>query len=160
MDVFLQPWPWWISGPLIGLTVPLLYVLAGKAFGISTSLQQIGAMCAPNSRFEYLRNHDRSGHLWTIIFVVGIALGAMLANRFLTREPVVLLPDQFRSPGGAVKLLIGGFLVGFGARYAGGCTSGHSITGIANLNWPSLLATVCFFAGGLAVTWGLGRVLF
>ena len=60
MEWFMQPWPWWISGILIGLTVPLLYLLAGKAFGISTSLQQIGAMCAPNSKFEYLRKHDRT----------------------------------------------------------------------------------------------------
>jgi uncharacterized membrane protein YedE/YeeE len=59
---------------------------------------------------------------------------------------------------GAVKLLVGGFLVGFGTRYAGGCTSGHSLTGISNLNWPSLVATIFFFVGGLAVTWGLGNL--
>jgi uncharacterized membrane protein YedE/YeeE len=160
MEWFMQPWPWWFSGILIGLTVPLLYILAGKAFGISTSLQEIGAMCSPNSRFEYLSNFDRTGNLWTLIFVVGIAIGAFIANRFLSREPVQLLPATFDSPAGAAKLLFGGFLIGFGTRYAGGCTSGHSITGIANLNWPSLLATICFFAGGLAVTWGLGSFLF
>ena len=160
MEWFMKPWPWWISGILIGLTVPLLYLLAGKAFGISTSLQQIGAMCAPNSKFEYLRKHDRSSNLWTLLFVVGIALGAFVASRFLTAEPVSLLPDTFKSPAGAAKLLVGGFLIGFGTRYAGGCTSGHSITGISNLNWPSLVATICFFAGGLAVTWGLGTLLF
>ena len=66
MEWIMQPWPWWISGILIGLTVPLLYVLAGKAFGISTSLQQIGAMCAANSRIEYLSKFDRKGHLWTV----------------------------------------------------------------------------------------------
>ena len=160
MEWILQPWPWWISGILIGLTVPLLYVLAGKAFGISTSLQQIGAMCAPHSRFEYLSKYDRQGHLWTMVFVVGIAIGGSVATRFLSSEPVQLLPDSFRSASGAMKLLFGGFLIGFGTRYAGGCTSGHSVTGIANLNWPSLVATICFFAGGLAVTWGLGNLLF
>lgn len=160
MEHIMQPWPWWVSGTLIGLTVPLLYLLAGKAFGISTSLQQIGAMCTPNSRFDYLRKHDLAGHLWTVVFVVGIALGAFLASHFLTATPVQLLPSMFDSPAGAAKLLVGGFLIGFGTRYAGGCTSGHSITGIANLNWPSLLATICFFAGGLAVTWGLGSLLF
>ena len=118
MDWFMQPWPWWISGILIGLTVPLLYLLAGKAFGISTSLQQIGAMCAPNSKYEYLRKHDRTGNLWTLVFVIGIALGAFVANRFLTAEPVSLLPDMFKSPAGAAKLLFGGFLIGFGTRYA------------------------------------------
>lgn len=160
MEWFVQPWPWWISGILIGLTVPLLYVLAGKAFGISTSLQEFGAVCAANSRLEYLSTFDRKGNLWLLFFAFGIALGGFIANRFLCAEPVQLLPDSFASPSGATKLLFGGFLIGFGTRYAGGCTSGHSITGIANLNWPSLLATICFFAGGLAVTWGLGGFLF
>jgi len=160
MEWIMQPWPWWISGTLIGLTVPLLYILAGKAFGISTSLQEIGAICAPHSRFEYLSKFDRIGHLWTLIFIVGIALGAYIATRFLSAQPAPLLPESFTNTSGAIKLLIGGFLVGFGTRYAGGCTSGHSITGIANLNWPSLVATACFFAGGLAVTWGLGSFLF
>jgi uncharacterized membrane protein YedE/YeeE len=160
MNSIMQPWPWWVSGTLIGLTVPLLYILAGKAFGISTSLQQIGAMCAPHSKLDYLRKHDRAGHLWTLIFAIGIAIGAFVASHFLSAEPASLLPDAFKSPAGAAKLLLGGFLIGFGTRYAGGCTSGHSITGIANLNWPSLLATICFFAGGLAVTWGLGTLLF
>ncbi|HMO84493.1 MAG TPA: YeeE/YedE thiosulfate transporter family protein [Lacipirellulaceae bacterium] len=160
MQWIMQPWPWWVSGVLIGLTVPLLYLLAGKAFGISTSLQQIGAMCAPHSRLDYLRKHDRQAHLWTLVFVLGIVLGSGLAARVLSAQPPQLLPDSFATPTGALKLLIGGMLIGFGTRYAGGCTSGHSITGISNLNWPSLAATACFFAGGLAVTWGLGRLLF
>ncbi|MCA9200871.1 MAG: YeeE/YedE family protein, partial [Planctomycetales bacterium] len=75
-------------------------------------------------------------------------------------QPIEFLPNAFHGTTGAVKLLVGGFLIGFGARYAGGCTSGHSITGIANLNMPSLIATICFFAGGLGVTWGLGSWLF
>jgi uncharacterized membrane protein YedE/YeeE len=160
MDSLLAPWPWWVSGLLIGLTVPLLYLLAGKWFGISTSLQQMGAMCAPHSPLDYLRQHDRLAHRWTLFFVAGIALGGYLGAHWLSAEPIRFLPDSFQSTSGVLKLLGGGFLVGFGARYAGGCTSGHSITGIANLNWVSLLATVCFFAGGLAVTWGLGRLLF
>jgi uncharacterized protein len=160
MEWIMQPWPWWVSGTLIGLTVPLLYVLAGRAFGVSTSLQQIGAMCAPHSGFEYLKKHDRKSHFWTLIFVIGIAIGGGIGNRLLSAEPAQLLPAMFMSPSGAIKLLAGGFLVGFGTRYAGGCTSGHSITGIANLNWPSLVATMCFFAGGLAVTWELGSLLF
>ncbi len=160
MEWITQPWPWWVSGILIGLTVPLLYLLAGKAFGISTSFQQVGAMCAPNSQFEYLNKFDRIGNMWTLMFVVGIAIGGFVATRFLSEEPVRLLPESFSSVSGAIKLLFGGFLIGSGTRYAGGCTSGHSITGIANLNWPSLLATICFFAGGLAVTWGIGNLLF
>lgn len=160
MTWIMQPWPWWLSGILIGLTVPLLYLLAGKAFGISTSLQQIGAICAPQSRFEYLSKFDRKGHLWLVVFVLGIVAGAFVANHWLSAVPAQLLPAEFAGVAGAVKLLVGGFLVGFGTRYAGGCTSGHSLTGISNLNWPSLVATIFFFVGGLAVTWGLGNLIF
>ncbi|MCA9130571.1 MAG: YeeE/YedE family protein [Planctomycetales bacterium] len=160
LDVMAQPWPWWISGILIGLTVPLLYILAGKAFGISTSLQEIGALCAPNSKLEYLRKFDRRSNLWTLVFVLGIVLGGMVASRLLSNEPISLLPPEFSSVAGAIQLLLGGFLVGFGTRYAGGCTSGHSLTGISNLNLPSLVATIFFFVGGLTVTWGFGHLLF
>ena len=160
MDLMIQPWPWWVSGILIGLTVPLLYVLVGKAFGISTSFQEVGSLCAPHSKWDYLSKFDRAGNFWTLVFVAGIALGGLVANRFLTSQPVEFLPAEFFTGVGALKLLIGGFLVGFGTRYAGGCTSGHSITGISNFNWPSLVATLCFFAGGLAVTWGLGSLIF
>lgn len=160
MNWIMEPWPWWLSGILIGLTVPLLYILAGKAFGISTSLQQAGAMCAPNSKLEYLSKHDRQANLWTIVFAVGIGLGSLVGTQLLSNSPAEFLPESFYSMEGAVKLLVGGFLIGFGTRYAGGCTSGHSITGISNLNWPSLVATIFFFVGGLAVTWGLGFLIF
>ena len=160
MAWLMQPWPWWLSGILIGLTVPLLFLLAGKAFGISTSLQEIGAVCVPHSKLEYLSKFDRQANFWTIVFVLGIAIGAFIATRFLSDDPKAFLPPSFSSQSGAIKLLLGGFLIGFGTRYAGGCTSGHSITGISNFNWPSLLATICFFAGGLAVTWGLGSLIF
>ncbi len=160
MNWIIQPWPWWVSGILIGLTVPLLFVLAGKAFGISTSLQEAGALCFPNSKLEYLSKFDRKGHLWTLVFVLGIGIGSFIANWFLSAQPAEFLPETFATPSGAIKLLAGGFLIGFGTRYAGGCTSGHSITGISNLNWPSLVATIFFFIGGLAVTWGFGNWIF
>lgn len=162
MDLILQPWPWWISGILIGLTVPLLYFLTGQGFGISTSLQQVGAMCNPHSRLDYFRSYDRRKGLWTLLFAVGIVGGGFLATRFLSAEPVQFLPQHyFTNPlAGGLQLFVGGILIGFGTRYAGGCTSGHAITGIANLNWPSLVATIFFFVGGLSVTWGLGWWLF
>jgi len=160
MDWIMQPWPWWFSGILIGLTVPLLFVLSGQAFGISTSFQQIGSMCTPGSKASYLRDYDRRGGLWTLVFVAGIAFGGFVAAHLLSSTPVEFLPASFNSVSGAVRLAIGGFLIGFGTRYAGGCTSGHAITGISNLNWPSLVATIFFFVGGLAVTWGLGGWIF
>lgn len=159
MDFILEPWPWWFSGILIGLTVPLLFLLAGKAFGISTSFQQIGAMCAPGN-FDYLKNHKWRSGIWTLVFVGGIVLGSFIATRFLSSNPIEFLPETYHSIGGAIRLITGGFLVGFGTRYAGGCTSGHAITGIANLNWPSLVATIFFFVGGLSITWGLGNLIF
>ncbi len=159
-DFILQPWPWWLAGPLIGLTVPTLYLLAGKGFGISTSFQQLGAMCSPHSRFAYLKNYDRRKGAWTLIFAVGISIGAFIGSHWLSAEPIEFLPAKFYSVWGAIKLFIGGTLIGFGARYAGGCTSGHAITGIANLNLPSFIATLSFFVGGLSVTWGLHHILF
>ena len=152
-DFLLQPWPWWFSGPLIGLTVPLLYLLAGKGFGISTSFQQIGALCSPRSKLDYLKNYDRRQGTWTLVFALGIVIGGFIGSQWLSAEPIEFLPAKFYSIGGAIKLFIGGTLVGFGARYAGGCTSGHAITGIANWNFPSVVATIFFFVGGLGVTW-------
>lgn len=160
MEFLMQPWPWWLSGVLVGLTVPLLYLLAGKGFGISTSLQQIGAMCCSGSKLSYFRDYDQRKGLWTLMFVMGIVGGGFIATQYLSSTPVEFLPDSYLSLPGAIRLLVGGVLIGFGTRYAGGCTSGHAITGIANLNWPSLVATIFFFVGGLAVTWGLGRFLF
>lgn len=160
MDIILQPWPWWISGILIGLTVPLLYFLAGQGFGISTSLQQIGAMCSPNSKLSYFSKFDRAKGLWTLMFALGIAGGGLIASQFLSSSPVEFLPESFMTVGGGIRLFVGGILIGFGTRYAGGCTSGHAITGIANLNWPSLVATIFFFVGGLAITWGIGNLIF
>ncbi len=159
IDFIMQPWPWWFSGILIGLTVPMLFLLAGKAFGISTSFQEIGAMCAPG-KLEYLTRHKWRSGIWTVVFALGIMVGSFIAVQFLSSDPVEFLPISFVSAGGAIRLLIGGVLIGFGTRYAGGCTSGHAITGISNLSWPSLVATIFFFVGGLAVTWGLGNWIF
>ena len=160
MDFLMQPWPWWFSGILIGLTVPLLYLLTGQGFGISTSFQQIGAMCSPQSKLPYFCDFNKRKGMWTLMFVAGIAIGGFVANQFLSATPIEFIPASFNSLGGAIRFLIGGILIGFGTRYAGGCTSGHAITGIANLNWPSLVATIFFFVGGLAVTWGLGNFIF
>jgi uncharacterized membrane protein YedE/YeeE len=160
IDFIMQPWPWWFSGILIGLTVPLLYFLAGQGFGISTSLQQVGAICSPGSKLPYFANYNKRKGMWTLFFVAGITIGGFIATFYLSEKPIEFLPDSYMNLGGALRLLIGGFLIGFGTRYAGGCTSGHAITGIANLNWPSLVATIFFFVGGLAVTWGLGSLIF
>jgi uncharacterized membrane protein YedE/YeeE len=167
-----QPWPWYIAGPLIGLMVPLLLLLGNKSFGVSSSLRHIVAACLPGKIpfFQY----DWKKEAWNLLFVSGIVLGAVLAVSFFKNPaPVQLnsrLVDQLHRYGvtdfsglmpqdlfswknllsfrGFMLTVAGGFLVGFGTRYAGGCTSGHSIMGLSTLQWPSLVATICFMTGG------------
>jgi len=159
MNLLAQPWPWWISGPLLGLTVPALLLLVGKPFGASSSLRHLGSLCSPGTRIAYLRSNNWRGEAWNLFFVAGIVIGAALAARFWLRQPLPLLPATYHSAGGILLLFFGGLLIGFGTRYADGCTSGHTIMGIANWNWPSLVATVFFFIGGLLLVW-LIRPLF
>jgi uncharacterized membrane protein YedE/YeeE len=177
MDFLKQPWPWYIAGPLIGLVVPALLFAGNKAFGISSSLRHICAICFPAniSFFKY----DWKKETWNLFFVAGIILGGLIATQFMNGQHAVqinpathtllknegikdfsgLLPHDIFSfqslltTRGIVFIVIGGFLVGFGTRYAGGCTSGHAIMGISTLQWPSLIATICFMAGGFFMTW-------
>ena len=170
-----QPWPWYVAGPLIGLMVPILLLIGNKAFGISSSLRHICAACFPAnvSFFKY----DWKKESWNLFFVAGILFGGILAAGYLMDGSAVNLhpdltaelatfgihrfgnmvpPDLFNwstlfSVKGFVLMVVGGFLVGFGTRYAGGCTSGHAIMGLSNLQWPSLVATICFMAGGFIV---------
>lgn len=171
-----QPWPWYVAGPLIGLTVPTLLLMGNKSFGISSSLRHICAACIPAGIpfFEY----DWKKESWNLFFVAGVTLGGLLATQLLANPNTIvispntvaalrmlgirdftgLLPaDLFTaatvlSINGLVLFGLGGFLVGFGTRWAGGCTSGHAITGLANGQWPSLVATVCFLIGGFVMT--------
>lgn len=152
MDWLFQPWPWYVSGPLIGLMVPALLLLSGKSFGVSTSFQHLGAMCTPRSNLAYLKNYNWQSNGWRLFFVGGILLGAFIGSTWLSSNPVQFLPDHYYSLGGVLTLVVGGLLVGFGTRYAGGCTSGHSIMGLSNLSWISLVATISFFIGGLLMT--------
>jgi uncharacterized membrane protein YedE/YeeE len=173
MIAFLsKPWPWWVAGPLIGLTVPLLLILGNKTFGVSSSLRHICAAIFP-SRIPFF-SYQWKREAWNLFFVVGILGGGFIAaNIFHDPNPVRLNPalvSSLRDQGvhdysglmptdlfkwsalftlkGFFLMIVGGFMVGFGTRYAGGCTSGHSISGLANLQWPSLVATICFMAGG------------
>jgi uncharacterized membrane protein YedE/YeeE len=167
-----QPWPWYVAGPLIGLTVPVLLIIGNKAFGISSSLRHVCAACFPaNVKFF---KYDWKKEVWNLFFVAGIFLGAMIVAGFLSStEPVQinanlakdlaaygitdysgLVPKQLftweslLSLRGIIMIVGGGFLVGFGTRYAGGCTSGHAIMGLSTLQFPSLVATCCFMIGG------------
>lgn len=154
LEWLLEPWPWYISGPLIGLTVPLLLLLTGKNLGISSSLRHIGAACMPNSKLPYLsKNYNWRNHIRSLVFVGGVVIGGFIGTFLLSTEPVALLPEFYGSAVGVLVLFAGGILIGFGTRYAGGCTSGHTIMGLSSLNISSLVATIFFFVGGLISTW-------
>lgn len=159
-DALTGTWSPWVSGVLIGLMVPALYLVVGRRFGISSSLRHIGAICAPRAKSDYLRLHNWRDHTWSLVFVGGIITGSFMAANFLTAVPLPVLPEAASTPGGLVRLGFGGVLVGFGTRYAGGCTSGHTISGISNLNPASMVASAAFFAGGLIATWGLTFLIF
>lgn len=167
-----QPWPWYVAGPIAGLTVPALLILGNKSFGISSSLRHICAACLPANISFFKYNWKKE--IWNLVFVLGIFIGAVVAANFLSDPHAVsvqadlqnelagygitdftnLVPFEiFNWPSlftlkGFLLMVVGGFLVGFGTRYAGGCTSGHAIMGLSTLQWPSLVATCCFMAGG------------
>jgi uncharacterized membrane protein YedE/YeeE len=167
-----QPWPWYVTGPLIGLMVPLLLLLGNKKFGISSSLRHICAVCFPGSIPFFKYNWKKE--VWNLVFAAGIIAGGFLAVNFLSfHQPMKVNPvlvyelsgyhindynslvpselfnwNSLLTIKGFLVIIVGGFLVGFGTRYAGGCTSGHSIMGLSNLQWPSLVATIFFMIGG------------
>lgn len=172
LEIIKQPWPWYFAGPLIGLTVPALLILGNKSFGISSSLRHICAACIP-ANIDFFK-YDWKKELWNLFFVLGIFVGGMIAANFLMNpENIIINPNlktELATYGitdlsklvpmqlmnfanlltwkGFIIMVGGGFLVGFGTRYAGGCTSGHAIMGLSNLQWPSLVATICFMLGG------------
>lgn len=160
MDWLFQPWPWYVSGPLIGLTVPLLLLSAGKQFGISSSLEHLVCTILPKDKQPlFYQKHDWHKYSWNLILVLGVVIGAFIGNQLLSETPTAFLPEDYYSLGGVIKLAIGGLLIGFGTRYANGCTSGHTIMGLSNLQWPSLVATISFFIGGLFTTFVFGKLL-
>lgn len=171
-----QPWPWWIAGPMIGLIVPTLLIAGGKAFGISSSLRHVCAMCVP-ANIPFF-TYDWKKELWNIAFVIGVAIGGFIGHNLLANPDLILVAESTQrdlavlgitdyssimphqiftwenlfTAKGLLFFVIGGFLVGFGTRYAGGCTSGHAIMGISSLQWPSVVATIFFMLGGFLMT--------
>jgi len=176
IELLKQPWPWYIGGPLIGLMVPALLILGNKFFGISSSLRHICAAVIP-AGITYF-NYDWKKEYWNMVFVAGVLAGAFLAAMLLmNNQPMQVNPalakelagygitdyhsmvpkqvfnfNQLFTLKGLLMIVGGGFLVGFGTRYAGGCTSGHSIMGLSNLQLPSLIATACFLTGGFLMS--------
>jgi len=177
MEYLLQPWPWYVSGALIALVMVLL-IYFGKTFGMSSNLRTLCSIGGGGKYCGFFR-FDWKAERWNLVVVLGAIIGGFLAVTYLSDGSVIdlnpktvatlngfgfsdvgagLLPPEIYDLGvlsgwkGWALLITGGFLVGFGARYAGGCTSGHAITGLSNLQVPSLIAVIGFFVGGLIMT--------
>ena len=176
IEFISQPWPWYVAGPLIGLMIPILLIAGNKPFGVSSSMRHLCAATLPKIG-DYFK-YDWKAQMWNILFVAGIVIGGYVgANIIENPNPVDIsndtktllnewgitnfdgyMPSQlfalenFNSSS-FILLVVGGLLVGFGTRYVDGCTSGHSIYGLSQLSWVSLVATIGFFIGGLIASW-------
>jgi uncharacterized membrane protein YedE/YeeE len=185
MEFITQPWPWYVGGPLIAFVLFLTFYF-GQAFGVSKSLETFCTIGGAGKISDYFKV-DLKERKWSLFFVAGIIIGGFISSEFLMQSQEIDLNPKtveelsdlgFANAGGSylpqeifsleslltVKgflILIGaGVLIGFGTRYAGGCTSGHAITGLSSLQFPSLLATIGFFIGGLIMTWFLIPLIF
>jgi uncharacterized membrane protein YedE/YeeE len=171
------PWPWFVVGPLIGAMVPLLLLVGNRMFGVSSSLRHLCAFTVPSGIDYFTYNWKRDG-AWNIAFLAGILSGGLLSAHVIG-VPTPQIADSTRSAlamlgitditglvpasliswqtlmtwRGAMLIIGGGFAVGFGTSWAGGCSSGHAISGLADLQPASLIAVIGFFVGGLAATW-------
>jgi uncharacterized membrane protein YedE/YeeE len=177
LELLSRPWPWYMAGPLIGMMVPALLVIGGKLFGISSTLRTACAIIAPG-KVEFFHFDWRRAGGWNLAFALGILIGGFIGGFVLHSPEAIdisartkvelaalgihdfrgLVPAELFSweslltARGLLLLGVGGFLVGFGAAWAGGCTSGHAIMGLADLQLPSLVAVIGFFVGGLLTT--------
>ncbi|NRR92800.1 YeeE/YedE family protein [Winogradskyella undariae] len=185
MEYISQPWPWYISGPCITIVMFLLLYF-GRTFGMSSNLRTMCAIGGAGKRVDFFK-FDWKSQRWNLVVVLGAIVGGFIAQYVLSNPNPIdlsqntitdlkalgfenagenLLPpelfswDAVLSFKGLSILLIGGILVGFGTRYAGGCTSGHAITGLSSLQLPSLIAVIGFFLGGLIMIHIIFPILF
>ena len=184
MELITQPWSWWFSGMMIS-AVMFLMLYFGKSFGFSSNLRTICAIGGAGKKVKFF-DFDWKTQSWNLVFLVGAVIGGWIAKHYLSDGTPLDLSQStieylkqfgFDSPKGMqplelfswdavftirgfLILAIGGFMVGFGSRYAGGCTSGHAISGLSDLQVPSLIAVVGFFAGGLAMTYLIFPLIF
>lgn len=184
MEFFLQPWPWYISGFLIACTM-LVLLLMGKKFGMSSNLKTFCAVCGAGKASSFFR-FDWKSDRWNLLVVVGAMLGGFVASHYLSNGEMPAISEATKASLTSLNisteneylpkelfsisalsdtktiliLIVGGVLIGFGARYAGGCTSGHAISGLSNLQLPSLIAVIGFFIGGLVMVHLLFPLIF
>lgn len=185
IDFLIQPWSWWFSGIVIA-AIMFILIFFGKSFGFSSNLRTICSASGAGKKVKFF-NFDWKKQIWNLIFLVGAILGGFVASEYMTdgthvvdisentikdlkelgfAAPETIQPAELFSYEslftlkGFLILAFGGLLVGFGARYAGGCTSGHAISGISDLQIPSMIAVVGFFIGGLIMTFGIFPLIF
>ncbi len=185
MEFISQPWPWYVAGPAIAFILFLMFYF-GRSFGVSTNLETFCTIGGAGRFSDYFKT-DWKARTWSLVFVVGIIIGGFVSSQYLMPSQAIDLNPQtvqdlaelgFANAGntylpneifsteslfsikGIGILLVAGLCIGFGTRYAGGCTSGHAITGLSSLQLPSLIATIGFFAGGLLMTWILFPLIF
>lgn len=185
MEWIYDPWPWYVAGPIIAITMVLL-ILFGKSFGVSSNLRAVCSALGAGKFSEFFK-FDWKHQTWNLVFVLGAVLGGFISKHFLIKDfsvdlnPATIqqlelmgfqqfeqgfLPelifgiDALDSWQTWVFLLLGGILVGFGTRYAGGCTSGHAISGLSNLQIPSFIAVIGFFIGGIIMTHFILPIIF
>ncbi|HEA29681.1 MAG TPA: YeeE/YedE family protein [Leeuwenhoekiella sp.] len=176
MNSIYEPWPWYVSGPLIAFVMFLL-LFVGKQFGMSSNLRTACAAMGAGKAADFFK-FDWKAERWNLMVVLGAVIGGFIASNYMSDNTVEINPEisqqlaqdyhiesagkaylpseifateNLNQPSNILILLIGGLLVGFGARYAGGCTSGHAISGLSNLQLPSLIAVIGFFIGGLVM---------
>ncbi len=184
-EFLTQTWSWWFSGTMIA-AIMLCLVYFGQSFGFSSNMRTICAAVGLGKKVPFFDFNWRSKS-WNLVFLVGAIIGGFIAHQFLSapgaavqispatvadlsklgiRAPTSLQPDELFSwealfsVKGFLILAISGLLIGFGTRYAAGCTSGHAISGLSNLQWPSLVAVVGFFVGGLIMTFLILPLIF
>jgi hypothetical protein len=184
LDIVQQTWSWWFSGAVIA-GIMFLLLFFGQSFGFSANLRTICSAAGCGKSVKFFDFNWRS-QIWNLVFLMGAILGGFIAHQFLSNgEPVAIsqntitdlaklgisAPTSSQPPElfslnavltvkGFLILAIGGLLVGFGSRYGGGCTSGHAISGLADLQLPSLIAVIGFFIGGLAMTFLIIPLIF
>jgi uncharacterized membrane protein YedE/YeeE len=166
-SLFVELWPWWLGGIGVGLLVPLMYYFLNTALGVSSGYGNILKLLLPKTKLRWL-NTDAYKNVfnWRFLFIAGMIIGGFLSartsNMALTTTQMGLFTERTGWPLPLYLLwfLAGGILLGFGARLAHGCTSGHSIHGLATLQKSSLVATVFFLLFGVIGTLSIRLIVF
>lgn len=183
-EFITQTWSWWFSGTLIA-TIMFFLLYFGKSFGFSSNLRTICSAAGLGKKNKFF-DFNWKTQIWNLVFLVGAIIGGLIAQMFLSNNqpvqisastiedlgklgiaaPTSLQPSELFSleavfsVKGFLILALGGLMVGFGSRYAGGCTSGHAISGLSDLQLPSLIAVIGFFIGGLIMTFFILPIIF